>query len=433
MQTYYLETLGCSKNQVDSEKMSGLLTSKGYIKTDDLKCADIIIINTCSFIKSAKEEAVDTIFNLNANKKDNAKLFVTGCFVQQHHEAILEEIPEIDGVMGVGDITKIIDLIEGKQKVMTPDFSDDTLVNRVIENFPGWAYLKISDGCSNCCTYCTIPIIRGKLRSRKIEDIIEEVKFLNTKQIKELILISQDTANYGIDLYGKQTLPKLIKSISDNINEDCVIRVLYMHPDHIDLNLLRELKSLDKFLPYFDIPFQSGADSIIKMMGRKNTSSDNLELISNIRSLFEKSSIRSTFIAGFPGETEKDHFETLDFIKKASLDWVGGFTYSREEGTAAYNFKNRIPAKLMKKRLNSILDAAEDISIKQLSRLVGTEQKVLIEEQVQNETLYIGRLWNQAPEVDGLTVVEGEDLTPGIFCSVIIKKLNGKDYFAVIT
>ncbi len=431
MYKFYIETLGCNKNQVDSEKMAGVLINHGLNITDDSADADIVIINTCAFINDAKEEAIETIFQAVTNKTENQKIFVTGCFAQRYHGSILDEIPEVDGVMGVGDISLIIDLVEQKSNILLPDYSEDKIYDRVISNYPGWVYIKISDGCSNNCSYCTIPLIRGPLRSRSIESIIEEVLRLKTLHIKEYILISQDTANYGFDVFGRIKLPELINRISENIDEDAKIRVLYMHPDHIDKTLLDELKNNNKFIPYFDIPFQSGSDRILKKMGRRNSSSDNLALVRQIRQKFPENTIRSTFICGFPGEDEQDHLATLNFIKSADIDWLGGFKYSKEENTVAYNYKPFVSERIKQRRLDQIIKLSEEMTTVRLQRFLGTIQKVLIEERVAEDNLYIGRIWTQAPEVDGLTVVEGDNLPIGGIITAEIRNVNGNDYFAV--
>lgn len=433
MKKIYIETLGCSKNQVDSEKMSFLLEEKGLIIANQPDEADYIIINTCCFIREAKEEAIETIFEYVKYKKEGKckKLIVAGCMAQYYSNALKEEIPEIDIIFGVGNIAKIVEALDQNQHIVLPEFTQESLIKRNLSGFPGTAYLKISDGCSNYCSYCIIPLIRGEHRSRDINSILEEVEMLKSKNVKEIIIVGQDTSNYGIDIYKKRMLAELILQIDSILKNESWIRVLYMHPDHINEELFIKLKEARKLVPYFDIPFQSGSTKVLKSMNREGNSETYLQLIKNIHSIFGDAVIRSTFIAGFPGETEKDFADTLNFIEKAQIDWIGGFKYSREESSIAGNMKNQIKDSIKKKRLHQIFKLSEQITKIKLQRFLGTNQKILIEEQVAGENLYLGRFWGQAPEVDGLTVVDSFKATPGEFITTSIKKLNEKDFYAI--
>lgn len=433
MEKIYIETLGCSKNQVDSEKMAYLAINNGYKITDDPENAEYIIINTCSFIKSAKEEAIDTILEFCEYKTIGKckKIIVSGCLAQYYSKILKEEMPEIDVIMGIGDLSKILEALNKQNEVIVPDLHPDKLVGRYLLSYPGSAYLKISDGCSNNCSYCLIPKIRGGLRSRDIEDIIQEVDFLKKSNIKEINIISQDSANFGVDLYNKKKLPELIKRIADQIDDDVWLRILYMHPDHLTPELLQQMKEVKNFIPYFDIPFQSGSERILSLMNRQGNRKKYLNLVDTIRKTFDDAVIRSTFITGFPGESKSDFKETIKFIEKAELEWVGGFTYSREEDTKAGNMNDQISELVKKERLETIYQVSDDITTKRLQRFIGSKQDILIEERVEGEDLFIGRFWGQAPEVDGLTVLDSENGKIGAFQQAEIKKLNDKDFYAV--
>ncbi|HOJ64688.1 MAG TPA: 30S ribosomal protein S12 methylthiotransferase RimO [Spirochaetota bacterium] len=431
----YIETLGCSKNQVDSEKISYILKENNYEIVDSPDDASCIIVNTCAFIKKAREEAINTIFELLKYKEKKCKKFIVcGCLAQKYYKEIKEEIKEVDAIFGIGDISKIVEVIKENRDLCIPDFKEDNFTKREITGFPGTAYLRISDGCNNYCSYCSIPSIRGNLRSRSKYSILKELEFLKSKDIKEIILIAQDTTNYGLDLTNKRELKNLILDIEKNLEKEDWLRILYMHPDHIDDELLYSLSESRNFIPYFDIPFQSGSDRILKLMNRKGNSENYLKLLEKIRKKFKNPVIRSTFITGFPSETEEDHQKSLEFIKMANLDWVGGFEYSEEEGTKAIEIKNFIKERTKKKRLKLLLDIAEEISYKNLQRFLNKKERVIIEEKIENESLYLGRFYGQAPEVDGLTVIESEEieLKPGNFYEVTLKKLNGKDFFAFL-
>ncbi|MBP7551840.1 MAG: 30S ribosomal protein S12 methylthiotransferase RimO [Spirochaetes bacterium] len=433
MENIYLETLGCNKNQVDSEKMLYVLETAGYniVSTPDI--ADIIIVNTCAFIKSAKEEAIEVTLDLLKYKESGKckKLAVAGCLAQRYKNELIEEIPEIDLIFGVGDVSTIAAALSSSEKVSVPPFSNSFAIGRKNLSYPGSAYLKISDGCSNRCSYCSIPIIRGDLRSIDMYYLIEELKFLKKGNLKELILISQDTSNYGKDLYQRSMLGDLTKELSKYLNSTDWLRVLYLHPDRVDIELLHKLKDTPNFIPYFDIPFQSGSNMILKKMNRKNTTEQYINLVDNIRKVFDNPVIRSTFIVGFPGELDSDFNDTINFIKQIEIDWIGGFAYSREEDTPAGIMKDQIKPKVKIARLDQLLSVSEDISQKRLKRFIGTNQKILVEEKVENEDLYIGRFWGQAPEVDGLVVVESDSAKIGEFCACKIVKLNGNDFFGI--
>lgn len=433
MENIYLETLGCNKNQVDSEKILYVLETAGYniVSTPDL--ADIIIVNTCAFIKSAKEEAIEVTLDLLKYKESGRckKIAVAGCLAQRYKDELIKEIPEIDLIFGVGDVSTIAAALSSPEKVSIPPFSNSFTIGRKNLSYPGSAYLKISDGCSNRCSYCSIPIIRGDLRSTDMDFLLEELKFLQKENLNELILISQDTSNYGKDVYKQSKLGDLTKELSKFLKPTDWLRVLYLHPDHIDVELLNKLKDTPNFIPYFDIPFQSGSNIILKKMNRKKTTKEYLTLIENIRKVFDNPVIRSTFIVGFPGESESDFDDTINFIKQIEIDWIGGFAYSKEEDTLAGSMKDQIKSKVKTERLDQLLSVSEEISQNKLRRFIGTNQKILVEEKVENEDLYIGRFWGQAPDVDGLVVIESDSAQIGEFCACKIIKLNGNDFFGI--
>ncbi|HOV12979.1 MAG TPA: 30S ribosomal protein S12 methylthiotransferase RimO [Spirochaetota bacterium] len=432
MKKVYIETLGCSKNQIDSEKISHFLSESGYLLTDNPSEANYIIVNTCGFIEKAKQEAIDIILEYTLLKEKGVceKLVVAGCLAQRYPDVLQNELNDIDLIFGIGDISKIVMALKSDEKKVIPEYSEDKLIKRNVIGYPGSAYLRISDGCSNHCSYCAIPLIRGDLRSRKIEDILSEVDFLLEKELKEIIIIAQDTSNYGIDRYNEKKLVDLTKAIDKKLKSDMWLRVLYMHPDHIDDDLITGLKELEHFIPYFDIPFQSGSDKILQKMGRKNNSRENLNLIKKIRNSFKEPIFRSSFIVGFPDESNEDFNMTLNFIEEAEIDWVGAFDYSDEEGTKAHKFKNKVKDKVKETRLNKLMDSSEEITFKNMTRFIGTKQKILIEEAT-DENLFIGRFWGQAPDVDGLTVIDSSSAKPGNFIEVNIKRVNGKDLFGV--
>lgn len=442
--TVYIESLGCAKNQVDSEKMAAVLEQHGWSIVDDSENAVCIIINTCGFIQSAKEEAVSVLFDAVKQKQGGKCRIVVaaGCFAQRYSDALKDEFSneEIDVIFGIGDISKIADIVEdaflNKQpakRVVIPQMTDDNLLHRKLSGFPGSAYLRISDGCSNHCTYCAIPIIRGELHSRKIETILDELDLLLANgDIKELNVISQDTTNYGMDIYGERKLADLLEAIDNKLPDGTRMRLLYMHPDHITDELLDRMTKLRHFVPYFDLPFQAACKNVLQRMGRKGDTATYLKLLERIRQRFADAVIRSTFIVGFPGETAEDAAEALEFIKQAKMEWVGAFAYSPEEDTPAYEYPDRVKKGVAKKRLDKLMDISEEIALPRLERFVGENVDVLIEERI-DEDLCIGRFWGQAPDVDGLTVVETSVAQPGDMINVEILRLNGKDFYAIQT
>ncbi len=439
--TFTIISLGCSKNQVDSEIMISSLEAEGISFIESCDDADIIIINTCGFITKAKKESIDT--TLQTKKTFPEKIVImAGCLNQRYKSTFQSLMPEIDGFYETKNpseikqlVKKLITVKKLKQKTTSSNKSSDNIFipRKKLLSFPNSAYIKIADGCNNNCSYCSIPLIKGVLSSRDIHSIIEEIKQLQDNGIFEFNIIAQDIGSFGKDA-GLEHLPALLEKISC-LSGDFWIRLLYIHPDHFPIQILEIIKNDNRILPYFDIPFQHGSSKILKAMGRKSDVEENLKLISRIRQLLPHSIIRSTFLIGFPGEDENDFNDLLAFQKEADFEWLGSFTYSREEGTKAYSFKNRVIKSTARLRQKRIEEEQVKITEKRLLRFTGRELQVLIEEEVQGEGLYLARGYFNAPEVDGLVVVKAgnnELLNPGDVVNVKLEKLNGIDLEAII-
>ncbi len=441
----YIENLGCAKNQVDAEVMAKALAKEGWVLTDEASDADLILVNTCGFIESAREESINTFFELkDANPK--AKVVVTGCLSQRYGKELSEQLTEADGVFGNRDLSQIVPFVkdvvgEGKESEKVellvpeyPDPDDDIWERDKLFNYPGSAFLKISEGCNHRCGFCAIPIIRGPLRSRPQHAILDEAKDLVKRGIREINLIAQDLAAYGTDWDGKSHFLELLKKITD-IDGDFKVRLLYIHPDAFPLELLDMIKENGKILPYFDIPIQHASVKLLRPMKRMGDAQSYTKLVSTIRERLEQSVIRTTIMLGFPGEDDEDYKEVYDFVKRNRFNWMGSFVYSREEGTYAYNLTDEKTheelSKVAAKRQKRLQKLQEKITEEILQSFVGQEVDVLIEELIEGEDLAIGRFWAQAPEVDGLTVVMGRDMVPGNVYRCGITKVNGIDLEAV--
>ncbi len=403
-----LVSLGCPKNLVDSELMLGILNSNGYEIVNRADEANIIIVNTCGFIESAKQESINTILEMAALKADRCELLiVTGCMAQRYRQMILDEIPEVDAVLGTGSYADIADAIkvayEGNRISRYAEMTDISYLDgeRIISTGKGYAYIKIAEGCDNCCTYCIIPSLRGPFRSRKIEAIIKEARKLAVSGVKELILTAQDTTRYGIDKYGKKMLVELIRELS-TIQGIEWIRLLYCYPEEIDEPLINEISSNDKVCKYLDIPIQHASDAVLKRMGRRGRSADISSLLDQLRMKIPGVVIRTTMIVGFPGESEED-FERLEhFISKYRFDRLGTFMYSKEEGTPAYKMKEQIPSRVKKSRYNRLMKIQRRISSELNNEKLGRVYKVLVEGIAQDGIFYYGRSYGEAPGIDGL-------------------------------
>lgn len=410
MNKIYLQSLGCSKNLVDSENMLGLLKNKGYEIVEFADKANYIIINTCSFINDAKEESINSIIEAAELKGSNdITIIVTGCLAQRYSDDLLKEIPEIDILIGTHGYEKIDKIIEEhqkeKQKVISVEI-DETIVEdlpRELLTPKYYAFLKISEGCSNHCTYCVIPKIRGKYRSRKIEDIVNEARILSKQGVKELIVIAQDTSKYGVDLYGERQLHKLIGELS-KIEGIEWIRVHYLYPEDLYDELIIEFKANDKLLKYFDIPLQHISDDVLKRMNRKTNKEQITNLIKKIRKEIPEAVIRTSLITGFPGETEEDHEMLKEFLKEYKLDRVGVFKYSREENTAAYKLKNQIKEEIKEARQEELMKIQQEISFNNNTAKIGKTYDVIIDED-SGDNEYLGRTYMDSPEIDGCVFV----------------------------
>lgn len=396
-------SLGCSKNLVDSEKIMGILKSGNHELVHDPKQAEAIIINTCGFINSAKEEAIQTIFEMARYKEENCKkLIVVGCLAQRYKKTLQEEIPEIDAVISIKEYPHIHEilasLLDGK------DLISYSKSERLVSSKPWTAYLKIAEGCSNRCTYCAIPLIRGGNVSFPIEQLVEEAKVLAQRGVKELVLIAQDTTKYGVDLYGKRSLLDLLKKIHE-IEGFHWIRILYMYPDEIDEELVKGMKELPKVLPYFDIPMQHAEDRILKLMNRRGTNQEVRDLVEMIRKYHEKPTLRTTFILGFPGESEQDFDVLMDFVKDIKWDRMGAFAYSPEEDTVAYTMEDAVDEEVKQQRVATLMKEQERISLENQKEKIGDVIEVLVEDQDGLTGKYRGRGASSAPdEVDGVII-----------------------------
>lgn len=425
-------SLGCAKNLVDSERMMAILKGQNYELTGDFDNADIIIVNTCGFIAPAKEESIDAIIRYAAFKQNNCRcLVVTGCLVQKYREELEKEIPEVD--LWLTSLN--FETIGARLKEIFP--ADPVAVHgeygyrRLLSTPAHWGYLKIAEGCDNSCTFCTIPQMRGPYVSRSIESITEEAKELLARGVKEVNLLAQDTTVYGKDLYGKPMLTELLKEL---VKLDFIrIRILYSYPHRIDRELLELMAREEKICKYLDIPMQHAADGVLKAMGRPERREKLVKLLAMIREIDPDFAVRSTFIVGFPGETEADFMSLCDFLKEAALDWVGAFPYSREEDTVAYDLPGQINEEVKADRYDAVMALLSRCSAQRLERWIGRKETVLIDGKTDKddplfaEYPYYGRTSFQAPEVDGITYLSAKNAyAPGDLVKV---EINGSDVY----
>ena len=410
-------SLGCDKNLADSEEMLGLLTANGHEIVNTEEEAQAIVINTCCFIHDAKEESVETILEMAEYKKAGtcSALIVTGCMAQRYQEEIIQEIPEVDAVLGTasyGDIVKALN--EATAGNHFQEYSDinglpEIGSDRVITTGGHYAYLKIAEGCDKHCTYCIIPSLRGNFRSVPEEKLLRQAEYLASQGVKELIIVAQETTVYGTDLYGKKTLHLLLKKLC-GIKGIRWIRVLYCYPEEIYDELIQVMKEEKKICHYLDLPIQHASDRILRRMGRRTTKAQLTEIVEKLRREIPDIVLRTTLITGFPGETEEDHRELMEFVDEMEFDRLGVFTYSAEEGTPAATMPDQVPEELKESRRDELMELQQEISLDRGNRRIGQELVVMIEGKVSGESAYIGRTYGDAPNVDGYLFVQTGEL-----------------------
>lgn len=420
-------SLGCDKNRVDSEIMLYNLQKGGFEITGDPSDADIIIVNTCAFIESARQESIDTVLEMSRYKKGKCKkLIMTGCLPQRFISEMFDEFTEVDGFLGTNDYPDIVPFIKGLDKrcyKVSPNTARVEEGERIVTTPGHYAYLRVADGCDNFCTYCLIPSIRGKYRSRQMEHIVDEAEALVAGGAKELILIAQDLTKYGVDLYGERKLVALIKRLSQ-IEGLVWIRLLYCYPELIDDALIEEIATNDKVAKYIDIPLQHSNDNVLKRMGRRSTKKDLLRLFDKLRAKIPDIAVRTTFILGFPGESQADFEYLCDFVTTQKLSNVGFFTYSREDGTAAAKMKDQIAEEVKKQRLEKLADLQYEIVCQNNKHAVGKQMTVVIDDIISRsgeKYIYKARSQYNAPDIDGCVYVTSDKmLNTGDFVNVVI-------------
>ncbi len=426
-------SLGCSKNLIDTEILIGIFKNKNYNIVNDEKQADIIVINTCGFIESAKEEAINTILEMSEYKKKRCKaLIVMGCLVERYKEELEKAIPEVDLFIKFSEYDNICEKLEKVLKENSNNEEQDynrleNYINRVITTGNKTAYLRIAEGCSNRCTYCAIPYIRGPLRSRMFEDIIDEAEYLAQKGYEELIVIAQDTTKYGIDLYGKSRIAELLRELCQ-IEGIRWIRFLYSYPETITDELIKVVKENDKICKYFDIPMQHISNSVLKRMNRKSTEEGIKQLILKIRKEIPDAILRTSLIVGFPGEMQEDFEKLYNFVKETKFDKLGVFMYSKEDGTPAEKLPNQIHGNTKRARYNKIMSLQQGISKQNLEKRIGKEYEVLIENKTFDNKCLVGRTKMDVPEMDGVVYIKNATDKDLLNKFVNCKIIDIKDY-----
>ena len=422
----FVVTLGCSKNEIDSELIISILKNNKLIVADTVEEADIIIVNTCGFIEKAKEESIETIWEMSKYKLEGKckYLILAGCLAERYSKELMDEIPDIDAIIGTGNIKMIYSVIQQLKKSSKRIKEIDNINSNYLEevnriSFNPTEYVRISEGCDNFCTYCIIPKLRGKHRSREIENIVKEVEYLASNGVKEIILIGQNTSDYGIDLYGEYCLNKLLDKLN-KIDGIIWIRILYLYPDNFNDNLINSIRNNEKVVKYVDIPLQHINNNVLRRMNRRTTKDNIITLINKLRKEIPNITLRTTFIVGFPGETDDEFNELYNFINEIKFDKLGVFTYSREEDTPAYNLPDQIPEHIKISRRDKIMEIQQNISENIMMNKVGKEFTVLIEEFIGDNT-YIGRTYMDSPDIDGIIYINSlKDLDIGSFVNVKI-------------
>lgn len=420
-------SLGCDKNLVDTEMMLGLLNRDGYTFTDDEQEADIVVINTCCFIGDAKEESINTILEMGRLKQSGCckALIVTGCLAQRYKQEIIDEIPEVDGILGTttyDEISTVLGRVLGGEGGVSCFHGLDELpeleTERIITTGGYYAFLKIAEGCDKHCTYCIIPSLRGNYRSVPMERLVKEAEQLAGKGVRELILVAQETTLYGVDLYGKKMLPELLRELA-KIPGIYWIRIQYCYPEEITDELIEVIKTEEKICNYLDIPIQHASDPILKRMNRRTNQHQLREMIEKLRREIPDIALRTTMIAGFPGETEEDHEEVMAFVDEMEFERLGVFAYSAEEDTPAASFADQVAEEVKEERRDAIMELQQEIAFDKSSAMVGRVLDVMIEGKVADEAAYVGRTYMDAPNVDGYIFINtGETFMSGDFVKV---------------
>ena len=436
----FFVSLGCDKNLVDSEMMITSLRKNGFVLTDDIEDADVIVVNTCCFIGDAKEESINTLIEMGGYKEGRCKLLVAaGCLAQRYHNEIKEDIPEVDlivGTMGYEDLSeKINEALGGKgvlESLKDIDYLPTPLTDRDSMSGGYYAYLKIAEGCDKCCTYCVIPKVRGHYRSVPMDNLIAQAKHLVVNGAKELILVAQETTLYGKDIYGEKSLPKLLEELS-KIDELKWIRILYCYPEEITDELISAIKNLPKVCHYLDMPIQHGSDDVLRRMGRWTNREQIEKTVAKLREEIPDIALRTTLITGFPGETEDDFEQVKEFVKKMGFDRLGVFTYSREEDTPAAEMDGQIDEEVKEARRDEIMQIQQDIAFDKSNSRVGEIYEVMIEGRLPDEGVYIARTYMDAPDVDGYVFIQSDyNLDSGDFVKVEVTRSDEYDLIAEI-
>ena len=436
----FFVSLGCDKNLVDSEMMITSLRKNGFVLTDDIEDADVIVVNTCCFIGDAKEESINTLIEMGGYKEGRCKLLVAaGCLAQRYHNEIKEDIPEVDlivGTMGYEDLSeKINEALGGKgvlESLKDIDYLPTPLTDRDSMSGGYYAYLKIAEGCDKCCTYCVIPKVRGHYRSVPMDNLIAQAKHLVANGAKELILVAQETTLYGKDIYGEKSLPKLLEELS-KIDELKWIRILYCYPEEITDELISAIKNLPKVCHYLDMPIQHGSDDVLRRMGRWTNREQIEKTVAKLREEIPDIALRTTLITGFPGETEDDFEQVKEFVKKMEFDRLGVFTYSREEDTPAAEMDGQIDEEVKEARRDEIMQIQQDIAFDKSNSRVGEIYEVMIEGRLPDEGVYIARTYMDAPDVDGYVFIQSDyNLDSCDFVKVEVTRSDEYDLIAEI-